>query len=56
MFSDEATYVVDSSDRKILCYRSKGERFNEDMILEKRTDAMGLSMCGMESLDTRKHL
>ena len=36
VFSDEATYVVDSSDRKIRCYRSKGERFNEDMILEKK--------------------
>ena len=41
VFSDEATYVVDSSDRKIRCYRSKGERFNEDMILEKTNRGYG---------------
>ena len=33
LFSDEATYVVDAVDRKIRCFRKKGERFNQNMVL-----------------------
>ena len=41
LFSDEATYVVDAADRKIRCFRRKGERFNQNMVLEKTNRGYG---------------
>ena len=41
LFSDEATFMVDAADRKIRCFRRKGERFNQDMILEKTNRGYG---------------
>ena len=35
MFSDEATFEVDSADHKTRCFRRKGERFLPQMVLEK---------------------
>ena len=41
LFSDDATYVVDAADRKICCFRRKGELFNQDMVLEKTNRGYG---------------
>ena len=41
VFSDEATYVVDAADHKIRCFRRKGERFNQNMILEEKKTNRG---------------
>ena len=56
VFSGEATYVADAAGGKIRSFRRKGERFNQDMILEKKTsEAMALSMYVVELLDNIKH-
>ena len=41
MFSDEATFEVDSADHKTRCFRRKGERFLPQMVLEKTNRGYG---------------
>lgn len=44
LFSDEATFEIDSVDRRLRCYRRVGERFDEDKIKPLKNRGYGTVM------------
>ena len=44
LFSDEATFEIDSTDRRLRCYRRVGERYDENKIQKIRNRGYGTVM------------
>ena len=44
MFTDESSFLIDSKDRRIRCYRKDGERYSDNNILEIQNKGYGCVM------------
>ena len=54
MFTDESSFLIDSKDRRIRCYRKDGERYSDNNILEIQNKGYGCVMVWGAVISGRK--